>query len=138
MSNSHAISPTGDVSSPDNLSFYVPGEHHVQNATSLGFWLYLMSDCLLFAGLFAAYAVLGRNYAGGPSGAELFELGTIALNTAFLLLSSITYGFAMIAAQRKSLKFAIIWLGITGLFGLAFLFLEIEEFMHLIHIGAGP
>ena len=126
------------ASGADQSSRFYVKHHHPENGTLLGFWMYLMSDCLLFGGLFAAYAVLGRNYAGGPSGAELFELGTIALNTAFLLLSSITYGFAMIAAQRKSLKFAIIWLGITGLFGLAFLFLEIEEFMHLIHIGAGP
>jgi cytochrome o ubiquinol oxidase subunit 3 len=97
-----------------------------------------MSDCLIFASLFAVYGVLGRSYAAGPSGADLFDLPLVALNTSMLLLSSITYGFAMIAAQRKNLKFALIWLGITGLFGLAFLFLEIEEFMHLIHIGAGP
>jgi cytochrome o ubiquinol oxidase subunit 3 len=69
----------------------------------LGFWIYLMSDCLIFACLFATYAVLGRNYAGGPSGAEIFELPLVALNTAFLLFSSITYGFAMLAAQQKNL-----------------------------------
>jgi cytochrome o ubiquinol oxidase subunit 3 len=127
----------GAVSADPSARYYVR-DHHPENGTLLGFWLYLMSDCLLFAGLFAAYAVLGRNYAGGPSGAELFELPTIALNTAFLLLSSITYGFAMIASQRKNVKATIIWLGITGLFGLAFLTLEIQEFMHLIHEGAGP
>ena len=127
----------GAVSADPSARYYVR-EHHPENGTLLGFWLYLMSDCLLFAGLFAAYAVLGRNYAGGPSGAELFELPTIALNTAFLLLSSITYGFAMIASQRKNVKATIIWLGITGLFGLAFLTLEIQEFMHLIHEGNGP
>ena len=60
-----------------------------------------MSDCLLFACLFACYGVLGRNYAGGPSGAELFELPLVAVNTSLLLLSSITYGFAVIAMQRK-------------------------------------
>jgi cytochrome o ubiquinol oxidase subunit 3 len=127
----------GAVSADPSARYYVR-DHHPENGTLLGFWLYLMSDCLLFAGLFAAYAVLGRNYAGGPSGAELFELPTIALNTAFLLLSSITYGFAMIASQRKNVKATIIWLGITGLFGLAFLTLEIQEFMHLIHEGNGP
>ncbi|MEO5932801.1 MAG: cytochrome o ubiquinol oxidase subunit III [Duganella sp.] len=124
--------------SDDPSARYYVADHHPENGTLLGFWLYLMSDCLLFAGLFAAYAVLGRNYAGGPSGAELFELSTIDINTGFLLMSSITYGFAMIASQRKNLKATIIWLGITGLFGMAFLYLEIEEFMHLIHIGAGP
>jgi cytochrome o ubiquinol oxidase subunit 3 len=64
--------------SPDDAksqgSRYFVLEHHPENGTLLGFWLYLMSDCLIFACLFAAYAVLGRNYAGGPTGAELFDL----------------------------------------------------------------
>ena len=127
----------GAVSADPSARYYVR-EHHPENGTLLGFWLYLMSDCLLFAGLFAAYAVLGRNYAGGPTGAELFDLPTVALNTGFLLMSSITYGFAMIASQRKNLKATIVWLAITGLFGLAFLYLELDEFVHLIHEGAGP
>jgi len=127
----------GAVSADPSARYYVR-DHHPENSTLLGFWIYLMSDCLLFAGLFAAYAVLGRNFAGGPSGAEVFDLPTVALNTAFLLLSSITYGFAMIAAQRKNLKGAIIWLAITGLFGLSFLFLELQEFAHLIAEGNGP
>ncbi|WP_332851830.1 cytochrome o ubiquinol oxidase subunit III [Duganella sp. S19_KUP01_CR8] len=127
----------GAVSADPSARYYVR-EHHPENGTLLGFWLYLMSDCLLFAGLFAAYAVLGRNYAGGPTGAELFDLPTVAINTGFLLMSSITYGFAMIASQRKNLKATIVWLAITGLFGLAFLYLELDEFVHLIHEGAGP
>ncbi|MQA36826.1 cytochrome o ubiquinol oxidase subunit III [Rugamonas aquatica] len=127
----------GAVSADPSARYYVR-DHHPENGTLLGFWLYLMSDCLLFAGLFAAYAVLGRNYAGGPTGAELFDLPTVAINTGFLLMSSITYGFAMIASQRKNLKATIVWLLITGLFGLAFLYLELDEFVHLIHEGAGP
>ena len=96
-------------------SFYVTEEeHHPEGgSTMLGFWIYLMSDCLIFACLFATYAVLGRNYAGGPSGAEIFELPTVALNTAFLLFSSITYGFAMLAAQKKNVKGTLVWLAIT-------------------------
>src|SRR6476469_6106421 len=86
-------------SDQDGNRFHVV-EHHPHNGTLLGFWIYLMSDCLVFACLFAAYAVLGRNYAGGPSGAEIFELPTVALNTAILLFSSITYGFAMLAAAK--------------------------------------
>ena len=121
----------------EDMLFHVR-DHHPENGTLLGFWLYLMSDCLIFACLFITYAVLGRNYAGGPSGAELFDLPTVALNTAFLLLSSITYGFAMIASQRKKLGTTLLWLGVTGLFGLAFLGLELTEFAHLIHEGAGP
>ena len=127
----------GAVSADPSARYYVR-EHHPENGTLLGFWLYLMSDCLLFAGLFAAYAVLGRNYAGGPTGAELFDLPTVAINTGFLLMSSITYGFAMIASQRKNLKATIVWLLVTGLFGMAFLYLELDEFVHLIHEGAGP
>jgi cytochrome o ubiquinol oxidase subunit 3 len=128
---------TGARGADNKLQFHVT-EHHPENGTLLGFWLYLMSDVLLFACLFVAYAVLGRSYAGGPSGADLFDLPLVALNTSFLLLSSITYGFAMLAAQRKALSTTIIWLGITGLFGAAFIGLELYEFINLIHEGAGP
>ena len=127
----------GAMSADPSARFYVH-EHHPEQGTLLGFWLYLMSDCLVFACLFAAYAVLGRNYAGGPTGAELFDLSLVAINTAFLLLSSITYGFAMLESQRNKLKSTMVWLVITGLFGLAFLALELYEFHHLIHEGAGP
>jgi cytochrome o ubiquinol oxidase subunit 3 len=128
---------TGARGADKKLQFYVT-EHHPENGTLLGFWLYLMSDCLLFASLFVAYAVLGRSYAGGPSGADLFDLPLVAVNTSLLLLSSITYGFAMLAAQRKALSTTLLWLGITGLFGAGFIGLELYEFIHLIHEGAGP
>ena len=130
--------PSAGVTAPDNLRFYVPGEHHVQNGTLLGFWLYLMSDCLIFACLFAVYGVLGRSYAAGPSGADLFDLPLVALNTSMLLLSSITYGFAMLEMQKKKLNATLAWLAITGLLGCAFIGLELYEFAHLIHEGAGP
>jgi len=132
--NTNTVSAT----SADISSRYYAVEHHPENGTLLGFWIYLMSDCLIFACLFATYAVLGRNYAGGPSGAEIFELGTVALNTAFLLFSSITYGFAMLAAQKKNTKSTLIWLAVTGVLGACFLYLELDEFTHLIHEGFGP
>jgi len=113
-------------------------EHHPENGTMLGFWIYLMSDCLIFAALFATYAVLGTSYAGGPSQAELFKLPTVALNTSMLLLSSITYGFAMLAMAKGNRGATLIWLGITGLFGAAFVGLELQEFGELIRDGAGP
>jgi cytochrome o ubiquinol oxidase subunit 3 len=127
------------VTSPntDSTRYYVL-EHHPENGTTLGFWLYLMSDCLVFACLFAVYAVLGRNYAGGPTGAELFDLPLVALNTALLLLSSITYGFAMLEMQRKRVRSTLIWLAVTGLIGACFIGFELVEFIHLIHEGAGP
>ena len=126
------------VSTPANLRFFVAEEVHPENGTLLGFWLYLMSDCLIFAVLFAVYAVLGRNYAAGPSGADLFDLPLVALNTSMLLLSSITYGFAMLEMQRKRLRPVLAWLAVTGLLGAAFIGLELYEFAHLIHEGAGP
>ncbi|PZO88779.1 MAG: cytochrome o ubiquinol oxidase subunit III [Sphingomonas sanxanigenens] len=124
----------------DTARFYELDEHdHPEGgSTMLGFWIYLMSDCLIFAMLFAAYAVLGGNYAAGPGPRDLFELPLVALNTAMLLFSSITYGFAMLAVQRRNLAQTQMWLAITGLFGLAFLSIELYEFSHLIHEGAGP
>src|SRR5580692_6874330 len=105
--------------------FYVTEEHHPENGTLLGFWLYLMSDCLVFACLFAMYAVLGRSYAGGPTGAELFDLPLVAVNTALLLLSSITYGFSMLEMQSGRLRGTLAWLMVTGLFGAAFIGIEL-------------
>lgn len=118
--------------------YYLTEAHHPQNGTLLGFWLYLMSDCLVFAALFAVYGVLGRNYAAGPSGADLFDLKLVAANTSLLLLSSITYGFAMLEMQRGKLQAVLGWLAVTGLLGAGFIGLELYEFNHLIQEGAGP
>ncbi len=118
--------------------FYMAEEHHPENGTLLGFWLYLMSDCLIFAVLFACYGVLGRSYAAGPSGADLFDLPMVAVNTSMLLFSSITYGLAMLAMEKGKSKQTLAWLAITGLFGVAFVTLELTEFAHLIHEGATP
>jgi cytochrome o ubiquinol oxidase subunit 3 len=127
------------VHNPDEKpTFYLTEEHHPENSTMLGFWLYLMSDCLIFAVLFATHGVLGRNYAAGPSPADLFDLSLVAINTAMLLLSSITYGFAMLQMERGAKMETLVWLGITGVFGAAFLGLELYEFYHLIAEGAGP
>ncbi|UGV24227.1 cytochrome o ubiquinol oxidase subunit III [Rhodopseudomonas boonkerdii] len=119
--------------------FYVADEHDHPpgQSTMLGFWLYLMSDCLIFAMLFATFGVLGTSYAAGPGPKDLFDLKLVALNTAMLLFSSITYGFAMLEMQKGKVGATQMWLAITGLFGLAFLGIELYEFHHMIHEGAG-
>jgi hypothetical protein len=98
----------------------LPGEEHEHaggGSTLLGFWIYLMSDCLLFAALFATYGVLGGSYAGGPAPKDLFELPLVAVNTSMLLLSSITYGFAMLATYKGRVGATQAWLVVTALFG---------------------
>lgn len=114
------------------------GEHHHETGTMLGFWIYLMSDCLIFGILFATYAVLGQNYAAGPAPSDLFELDKILIATFMLLFSSITYGFAVLRMDKNDLNGTLLWLMITGLFGAVFLYMEYEEFAHLWHLGATP
>jgi cytochrome o ubiquinol oxidase subunit 3 len=132
--------PTAEATAePEAPVFYVTEEHgHAEGSTMLGFWIYLMSDSLIFAVLFATYGVLGRNYAAGPSPADLFDLPLIALNTSLLLFSSITYGVAMLEVEKRRMGLTLFWLGVTGLFGLGFLGIELYEFHHLIELGAGP
>lgn len=106
--------------------------------TLLGFWIYLMSDALIFATLFATYGVLATAYAGGPTARELFDLPIVALNTGFLLVSSITYGMAMQDMHAGKARGVQAWLAVTALFGLAFVGVELYEFVHLIAEGATP
>ena len=129
---------TATQTAPGDFWEVEPHHHHEGASTSIGFWIYLMSDCLMFAVLFAVFGVLGGSYAAGPGPKDLFDLELVALNTAFLLLSSITYGFAMLAMVKENTRGTLMWLGITLVFGLLFLAVEIYEFQHLIHLGAGP
>jgi cytochrome o ubiquinol oxidase subunit 3 len=118
--------------------FYLTDEHaHAEGgSTMLGFWLYLMSDCLIFAILFATYGVLGASYAAGPAPKDLFDLSLVAVNTSMLL--SITYGFAMLAMTNGRVGQVQGWLAVTALFGIAFIGIELYEFAHMIHEGATP
>ena len=84
------------------------------------------------------YQTVAYAFDNTQHGADLFDLPLIAVNTAMLLFSSITYGFAMLAMQRRHVPGVLAWLAVTGLFGLAFLGIELYEFSHLIHQGAGP
>ncbi|TVU72715.1 MULTISPECIES: cytochrome o ubiquinol oxidase subunit III [Cobetia] len=114
-------------------------EHHDANGLKVfGFWLYLLSDCILFSMLFAAYVVLSQAYAGGPTGAEIFELDFVLVETALLLASSFTYGLAMLGMNRGDSSAVIKWLMITFVCGAGFIAMEIYEFHHLIVNDMGP
>lgn len=134
------MADTQTIHPDDAPRFYETEAHHHEagGSTILGFWLYLMSDCLIFAMLFASYGVYGGSYAGGPDQRELFDLKLVAVNTAMLLFSSITYGFAMISMEENNKRGTLGWLAATGLFGAAFLGIELYEFAHLVHEGATP
>jgi len=122
------------------LSLNLPGSHddHGASNTVLGFWLYLMTDCIIFASLFAVFAVTGNQFAGGPSGKDVFELPGVMMETAILLLSSITFGFGMLAAHKGKSTALLAWLGVTFVLGAVFIALEIHELSLLIAQGYGP
>ena len=103
--------------------------------TLFGFWVYVMTDCVLFASLFAVYAVLHRNTFGGPSGSQIFNLPYILGETMLLLSSSFTCGLATISLQQKNKQKVIAFFGLTFLLGFGFLFMELREFHHLAMIG---
>lgn len=111
---------------------------NARTPVSFGLWVYIMSDCVLFASLFAAYAVLHTETAGGPSAAMLFDHRVVLTETVILLASSFTCGMAVIAAYRRSRVGVWSMLLATLALGLAFLGLEISEFTRLIGSGAGP
>ena len=103
-----------------------------------GFWIFLLSDIVMFSCFFAAYAVLLKQTAGGPKGSELFDLRSVAAETAFLLLSSFTCGMASIAADVRNALWYQLAMAVTCLLGLGFLALEFREFADLVGRGAGP
>src|ERR1700712_1041486 len=106
--------------------------------TGYGFWIFLLSDIIMFSAFFAAYGVLGAATAGGPSARELFEPSRVAIETACLLSSSFTCGLSAVATQVRSQLWTQVSLLITGLLGLAFLILEVQEFAGMIAQNAGP
>lgn len=105
---------------------------------TFGFWIYLMSDLILFSTLFASFAVFGRSYAGGPTGKELFDLPYLLGETLLLLGSSVTYGLVMLAVHDGRKKGVLLGLAVTFMLGLGFVSMEIKEFHGLIAAGAGP
>jgi cytochrome o ubiquinol oxidase subunit 3 len=103
-----------------------------------GFWIFLLSDIVMFSAFFAAHGVLAGQTADGPTGRELFDLRRVALETGLLLASSFTCGLGSLATERRSMAWTQVWLLVTGLLGFAFLVLEFREFAGMIADGAGP
>ncbi len=113
---------------PESKSIVVP----------YGFWLFVLSDMVLFSALFATYATLVHATDGGPITNQVFHRDLVAVETLALLLSSFVCGLAMIAAKRANMVWTQAWLLLTGLLGLVFLVIELSEFASMIAIGAGP
>ena len=113
---------------PESKSIVVP----------YGFWLFVLSDIVLFSALFATYASLVHATDGGPTTNQLFDRNLVAIETVALLVSSFVCGLAMIAAKRANMLWTQGWLFATGLLGLVFLSIELYEFAHMIGEGAGP
>jgi cytochrome o ubiquinol oxidase subunit 3 len=121
------------------IDAHAAAHHHdpLENQ-AVGFWLYILSDLILFSALFATFAVQMRAYAGGPTGKEIFDLGYVAVETLLLLLSSASYGLAMLALQERRREWVLRWLGVTFLLGLGFVVMEVHEFRALLLEGHGP
>ena len=115
-----------------------PATPDVYEQRAFGFWLYLMSDAIIFSLLFATYAVMARNNAGGPTANTLFSLPNAFTETMLLLFSSITFGLATLAMKSGEKERMLSWLLVTFLLGLGFVGLEIREFHGMVRAGAGP
>ena len=109
--------------------------HDADGIDVFGFWIYIMTDCILFATLFAAYAVLGNSTFNGPTLKELMSLPYVLGETMFLLASSFTYGLAMLGIYKNKRNVALTWLLVTFLLGFSFVFMEVREFIHLYADG---
>ncbi|MBK4775795.1 cytochrome o ubiquinol oxidase subunit III [Candidatus Pantoea edessiphila] len=119
--------------SSESLKHY----NHMESNKIFGFWIYLMSDCIIFAILFATYVVMINNTADGPTGKDIFELPFVLIETSLLLLSSVTCGMSVVSINKKTSNI-IFWLTITFLLGLVFIGMEFYEFYNLIKQGYGP
>jgi len=127
-----------DVSTIDFAHTGKSGHVDPVEIRTFGFWIYLMSDLILFSAIFAAFAVIGRNYAGGPTGKDLFVLPYVFTESICLVTSSATCGFAMVARCCGQRDRVLWWLTVTFLLGLTFVAMETHEFHGMILDGNGP
>lgn len=114
---------------------YTQSVREKEHRTSVGFWIYLMTDCLLFASLFATYAVLRGATAGGPGGEDIFEMPSVLAETVILLTSSLTSGLALVAWKLRSVQWTSVWMALTFVLGASFLTIELTEFSTLVLEG---
>jgi cytochrome o ubiquinol oxidase subunit 3 len=114
------------------------GPAATRDVVAFGFWLFLLSDIVIFATLFAGYAVLCGQTAGGPTGVQLFDRGKVLLETACLLTSSFTCGLCALSCAQRNTAATYLWGAVTFLLGASFIALEVSEFARLIARGAGP
>jgi len=114
------------------------GPAPVRVVAGFGFWLFLLSDIIIFAALFATYSVLSGSTAGGPSAAELFDKRHVFMETLCLLASSVTCGFGLLALNRTDARALYFWMAITFVLGVCFLTMEGREFASMVAAGAGP
>jgi cytochrome o ubiquinol oxidase subunit III len=129
---------TQTVPTSEAVPLSMRGPAPVQVVVGYGFWLFLLSDIIIFAALFAAYAVLSGETNEGPPGAALFDKTHVFFETACLLASSMTCGFATLAVQRRSMLGAFPWMVVTLILGVTFLGMEWAEFVHMLAAGNGP
>src|ERR1700684_82091 len=126
------------LATADAVPLSLRGPAPTRVVVGFGFWLFLLSDIIIFAALFAAYAVLSGETAGGPNGTELFDRGHVLLETACLLASSFTCGLGSLAVQRRDMQWTFVWMAATFILGAAFLTFEASEFSGMFTAGAAP
>ena len=114
------------------------GPASTRTVVAYGFWIFIVSDIVMFSGLFAAYAVLSGRVADGPTGSELFDLRRVFIETMCLLLSSFTCGLGALSAEQRQSNRYLIFSAFTFVLGAAFLYIEISEFVGMVSRGAGP
>lgn len=119
-----------------NTSYPLEYQTEQNRMNILGFWIFLGAEIVLFATLFGVYAVLGERYAGGPTHQEIIQMKDVMIQTILLLTSSFTCGVAIWEMRRHHLKGLLIWLTITLMLGAGFLYMEVNEFIHYVHLGA--
>ncbi|MBS0621401.1 MAG: cytochrome o ubiquinol oxidase subunit III [Verrucomicrobia bacterium] len=124
----HERDPSADTRIPDP-------HQDIFSKRKLGFWMYLMTDTILFTVLFTTYAVLHENTFGGPSTQDLFSLKTSFIETMALLFSSVSCGFALLASLRSQKTQSLVWLAVTFLLGASFVAIELTEFTQFVREG---